>query len=333
VVLLSDRLGFAVVGSGWFGAKRIAALQRIEDASLEWVVDVDRERAESAARAASCRHTTRLGDAVRDSKVDCVVVCTPNKMHPEAVVQALRHGKHVLCEKPLARNVEEAESMVKVAKRCSAFLKTGSNHRYFPNVMKATELVKTGKIGRPIFFRGSIGHDGELLKGRWFWDKDMAGGGTFLDNGCHLLDLARELLGDFSECVGTVSTSFWPVSPLEDNGFALYRSPSGLTALVQSSWVEWYGYMYFEVYGDEGFVIVDSRRSNRTLYGRRGEEHTTLYDYTDIPPRSHELELRAFIESVRRGEQPRPSGEDGLRVIQMVDALYRSSTSGMRVTF
>ena len=125
-----------------------------------------------------------------------------------------------------------------------------------------------------------------------------------------------------------------PVAPLEDNGFSLYRSPLGRTALIQSSWVEWNGYMYFEIYGLEGFIIVDSRRANKTLFGRKGEESTTLYDYSDMAPRSHEFsEILDFMKHIRKNEQPKPSGEDGLRVLQMVDALYRSSKEGRRITF
>jgi len=330
---LADILRFAVVGVGWFGSKRITALQKIRDASIEWIVDLDKERGSEVAKEANCYFTSDLKRAVTDPKVDCVLVCTPNVMHPKVVIKSLENGKDVLCEKPLARNVTEAQAMVDAAKKSEGFLKTGSNHRYFPNVARAFELIDAKKIGEPIFFRGSIGHNGDLLKGRWFWDAEAAGGGTFLDNGCHLLDICRELLGEFNRCMGMVSTTFWPVAPLEDNGFSLYRTTTGKTALVQSSWVEWYGYMYFEIYGSEGFVIVDSRRANKTLFGKRGEESTTLFDYSDVPPRSHELEIRDFMDHVRRNEQPLPSGDDGLRVLQMVQALYDSSKSGKEIYF
>jgi UDP-N-acetylglucosamine 3-dehydrogenase len=331
--ILADVLRFAVVGVGWFGSKRISALNKIKDASIEWIVDLDKHRGAEAAHNANSKYTPDLSVALDDSRVDCVLVCTPNMDHPRVVIEALRNNKHVLCEKPLARNVSEAQMMLDAAKLSSSFLKTGSNHRYFPNVAKAFDLIKSKKIGDPIFFRGSIGHNGDLLKGRWFWDADLAGGGTFLDNGCHLLDICRELLGEFNRCMGMVSTTFWPVSPLEDNGFSMYRSSTGRTAMIQSSWVEWYGYMYFEIYGSEGFVIVDSRRANKTLYGKRGEESTTLFDYSDIAPRSHELELIDFISHIRDNTQPLPSGYDGLRVLQMVQALYDSSRDGKEIIF
>jgi predicted dehydrogenase len=322
-----------VVGAGWFGSKRITALQKIRNASIDWIVDVDQENGKLAAKQANCKYASTLDEALLDPNLDCVVVCTPNKMHPEIVTKALEHDRHVLCEKPLARNAEEARIMVNAAKKSKAFLKTGSNHRYFPNVIKAMELINTGYIGDPIFLRGYIGHNGELLKGRWFWDKDLAGGGTFLDNGCHLLDISRVLLGDFTECSGVVSTSFWPIAPLEDNGFGLFSNIQGKTAMVQSSWIEWYGYMYFEVYGTDGFVVVDSRRANKTLAGKKSDDHTTVYDYSDLQPRSHEAELIDFIDHINHNQQPSPSGEDGLRVLQMVDALYRSSREGQKTAF
>ena len=282
---MKDEFHFAIIGVGWFGSKRIDSLKKIEDATIEWIVDLDKEKGLEAAKNANAKFTTEIENAVSDPRVDCVIVCTPNIMHPLAVVSALKNNKHVLCEKPLARSVKEASLMVEAAKSSSGFLKTVFNHRYFPNVMKSLELISSKKIGDPIFFRGSIGHNGDLLKGRWFWDSESAGGGTFLDNGCHLLDICRISLGDMNQCMGMTSTSYWPVAPLEDNGFSLYRNNNGKTALIQSSWIEWYGYMYYEVYGTDGFVITDSRRANKTLLGKRGEDYTTLYDYSSLPPR------------------------------------------------
>ena len=151
-----------------------------------------------------------------------------------------------------------------------------------------------------------------------------------MDNGCHLLDICRELLGEFNQCMGMVSTTFCPLLRLRIMVFHCIGVRSGKTALIQSSWVEWYGYMYFEIYGSEGFVIVDSRRANKTLFGRRGEESTTLFDYSDVPARSAGGDLD-FMNHIRKNEQPKPSGEDGLRVLQMVDALYRSSKEGRRI--
>src|SRR5271155_2423747 len=113
---------FAVVGVGWFGSKRISALKKINDASIEWVVDLDKERGLEAAKDANSNYTSDLHQALSDPRVDCVLVCTPNVMHPKVAVEALQNGKHVLCEKPLARNVKEAQLMVDAAKQSQGFL-------------------------------------------------------------------------------------------------------------------------------------------------------------------------------------------------------------------
>lgn len=328
-----DTKSFAVVGVGWFGNKRISALTRISSAEIKWIVDINADRAKQVANEVGSEYTTDIDVALSDAEIDCVLICVPNKYHTETAIRALRSGKHVLCEKPLARNSNEAEMIVRIAKESKSFLKVGSNHRYFANVMKGIELIQKGNIGDPMYLRGSIGHNGELLKERWFWNHDIAGGGTFLDNGCHLLDIARVIFGDFNKCIGVVNTYYWPVKPLEDNGFGLYCDENGRTALVQSSWTEWDGYMYFEVYGTEGYVIVDSRRANRTLLGRKDRSDVELFDFSSYPANSHELELRAFIESIDQNTQPLPDGNDGLRIIQMVEALYRSSEQGRMVFF
>lgn len=330
------KFNFSVVGCGGFGKKRISALKNI-GAKISCLVDTNEQLVSKLAGEIGCEYSTDYNSVLKRDDVDCVIVATPNKFHAPIAVAALKAGKHVICEKPLARTVAEAHSMVDAAKHGKVFLKTGSNLRYFSNVVKAKELVDKGVIGKPLFVRGWIGHDGQKILHAWNVDKEMAGGGTFLDNGAHILDLFRWFVGDFSDCFGYVNTLSMPVK-VEDNGMGLFKSKDGRMAFIQSSWTEWSGYMYMEVYGSEGSVIIDNRGervantnqwtvSSKTICTTKGGIHQ-IFDYSAEKPQSYELELKDFIEHVKRGEQPLASGHDGMKVVEMVHGIYESSAKG-----
>jgi predicted dehydrogenase len=336
---MSDELRFAVVGCGAFGARRVNALGKI-GAPLTCIADTNEELVKNLAGEVGCDYHTDYREAVKRKDVDCVIVPTPNKFHAPISIEALSNKKHVICEKPLARTPQEARDMVDAAKENGVFLKTGSNLRYFSNVRKAKELLDDGAIGDSLFIRGWIGHDGQKVLHKWNTDKEMAGGGTLLDNGAHILDLFRWFFGDFAECVGYTQTLHMPIE-VEDNGVGLFRKEDGKTGLIQSSWTEWSGYMYMEVYGSKGSIVIDNRGERIGNTGKwlitSNTIHTTkegvrqVFDYSNEPPQSYELELKDFIQAVKDGRQPLASGYDGMKVVEMVHGIYESSKTGRPV--
>jgi len=331
-----SKLGFTVVGCGGFGSRRVNALKKMGE-KIPFLVDANEKIVSTMAKEIGCGYYTDYLEAVKRDDVDCFIVATPNKFHAPIAIAALEAGKHVICEKPLARNPKEAHAMVEAAKKNKVFLKTGSNLRYFSNVKKAKELVDGKVIGKPLFARGWIGHDGKKVLHSWNSKLDLAGGGTMLDNGAHILDLFRWFLGDFSDCLGHVHTLQAPIE-VEDNGMGIFRTKEGNMAFVQASWTEWSGYMYLEIYGSEGSVIIDNRgeklvdtgkwrvTSNTMLTTKDGARQ--VFDYSAEQPQSYELELQDFINCVEKGKQPTASGHDGMKVVEMVNAIYESSKTG-----
>ena len=312
------------------GLKRIQSIEE-SGRSLVCVFDSDQSKGKELAKRMGCKLCRSYLEVTRDPKVDCVIVSTPNKYHTSISISALKNGKHVFCEKPLARTPEEALRIVKAAERNRVFLKTGSNVRYFPNVIKAKELLDNSEIGETMFMRGWIGNSGLHLKKPWFSDPDMAGGGTFLDNGTHMLDLTRWFLGEMEECTGFVSTRFHPVRPLEDLGMGLFKTTDGKLAFIQSSWVEWGDYFYIEIYGKKGYIRVDSRFPIcKTILGKKNDI-VQAFDYSKQPVTSYRLELESFVKAIHEGRQPLPSGYDGLKAVEMAHAIYQSSKMGRTI--
>jgi len=328
---LTDKIRFAVLGCGRMGARRIKSIKENSTSELVCISDVVEDKAKILANEAKCGYCADYRDIITRRDVDCVIVSLPNKFHYEPTVSALKSGKHVFCEKPLARTPEEALGMVRAAQKNGVYLKVGSNLRYFPNVSRAKELVDQGAIGDLLFLRGWIGHSGAGKVGTWFLDPEVSGGGTFLDNGCHILDLTRWFLGEVSECMGLVTTGYWPIAPLEDIGLGIFKTSNGKLAFIQSSWVEWSDYMYMEVYGKEGFVRVDNRSPVCQLVLGTKKGRREIFDYSLLPPQSYKLELEDFLQAIRKGKQPLASGYDGMRAVQMTFGVYQSSKLGTRV--
>lgn len=313
------------------GARRIGTIQANQNCELVCVSDVVESLGKKIAHDMGCEFSVDFREAATRTDVDVVLVSLPNKIHYAATVLALKDGKHVFCEKPMARNPEEAREMVQIAEGAGSFLKIGSNLRYFPNVLKAKELVEQNIIGDVLFIRGWIGHYGKNKAGTWFLDPDLAGGGTYLDNGCHILDLTRWFMGEVTECMGFVTTAHWPIAPLDDVGLGIFKGSGGKLAFIQSSWVEWSEYMYLELSGRDGFLRIDNRLPVCELtQGTKGGVKR-ISDFSMLPSQSYQLELEDFIGALREGKQPTASGYDGLRAVQMAYGVYESSSSGKMV--
>lgn len=329
-----DKLRALVIGCGNMGTKRIKSLIENRETQLVFVVDQNLNRAKKLAREYGINFGNDALEAMDKVNPDFVVISAPNKYHAPLARAALMRNIHVICEKPLARNPEEAVAMVKAAVRSKAFLKTGSNLRYFPSVMRARELLEKRKIGDPLFLRGWIGNSGRHLEkswNSWFSDPDLAGGGTLLDNGAHMFDLVRWFLGEIKKCLGVTSNIYWKNETLEDIGLCILESVDEKLAFVQSSWVDWAGYMYTEIYGTDGYIRIDNRENSCIIIvgDKYGTKH--ISDYSLQLPTSYKMELEDFVNSIKHNKQPLPSGFDGLRAVQIAFGVYESTKTGKSV--
>lgn len=327
---MANKLRFAVIGCGRMGLRRMKSIANHAETELMCLSDNDIEAARKFSKEMSCDFHADWEKAVGRPDVDCVIVSVPNKFHYPIATQALNQGKHVWCEKPLARNPEEALGIVRAAAKTDRFLKVGSNLRYFPSVRKAKELLDSSAIGEVLFLRGWVGNAGWPVK-MWFSDVEISGGGTFLDNGCHLLDIARWFMGEARECMGHISTLHWQISPLEDNGMGIFTFDGGKIAFIHSSWTEWSEYMYMEIYGSTGYIRVDNRGSKCITICGRQDGQQQVFDYSDMPPQSYILEFNDCVRAISHRQQPQPDGFDGLRAVQMAYGVYQSSRLGKRI--
>ena len=311
-------------------------MRRSVSDELVIVADVDEARVTSVAGEVGCLATTDWQELMGRDDMEVVVVCTTNNWLAPITIAALNASKHVLCEKPLGRNLSEAQEMVAAARKSGRILKTGFNHRHHPAIWQAYQLYTEGAIGEPMFVRCVYGHGGRPgYENEWRGDPDLAGGGELLDQGVHVVDLCRWFLGQFSEVFGRTSTFLWPVDPLEDNAFALMWTANGRLASLHTSWTQWRNRFDFEVYGRDGFLRVaglgGSYGTERLTLGRRrpqsGPPEETTWEFPG-PDLSWHVEWVEFTAAIREGRRPIGDGEDGLQAMQLVEAIYASARTG-----
>ena len=331
-------LRVAVVGCGLIGRRRAEVVNRSAADKLVVVSDIDKNRAASLSRERGCLATAEWREAVSRRDVDAVVVSTTNDWLAPVAKMALQSGKHVLVEKPMARNPDEAGEILSAAGPRVLVVKVGFNHRHHAAVQKAYSLFVQGAIGEPCFLRCRYGHGGRPgYEKEWRTDPDVAGGGEMLDQGIHVVDLFRWFLGDFRDAVGFTARHVWASQGpgVEDNAFALFRTASGQTASLHASWTQWKNLFSFEIFGREGYLIIEglggSYGPERLVWGRRrpesGPPDEKWFEFAG-PDGSWDVEWEEFTRAIQERREPLGSGMDGWKAMKMVYAVYESAQTG-----
>ena len=332
----AKQIGIGIVGAGLIGGKRAQAILAVRGGGkLAAVADINRARADALGAKYGCAvyYDWKKLVALRD--IDVEIVATTNNMTARVAVAALRAGKHVLCEKPFGRNVKESRMILRAARQSGRLVKVGFSNRFHPGILMAKKFLDRGVIGKVLFIRARHGHGGRTgMEKEWRLNKHIAGGGELLDQGVHIIDLCRWFGGDFTEADGVTDTKYWKTN-VDDNAFAILRS-NDVTASMHVSTTNWGNIFSFEVFGKDGYIIVDGlgkRYGVETLrVGKRTppfndvkvKEYTFPRDVDD----SWEKEWENLLCAVRGKGKLIGDGEDGLRANQIVEAIYRSSESG-----
>ncbi len=322
--------GVAIIGCGLIGWKRSQALGR---ARLIVCADKVAERAESlAAKFPAAKALPRWQDAVEYPGVDIVVVATTNDSLAEITVAAVQADRHVLVEKPAARGTAEIEPVINAARQANRHIRVGFNHRYHPAMRKARELFEAGALGEMMFVRARYGHGGRVgYEKEWRADPILSGGGETIDQGVHLIDLARWFLGDFSEVNGFAPTYFWDM-PVDDNGFMLLKTARRQVAFLHVSCTEWKNLFSLEIYGKTGKLHIEglggSYGTERLTYYRMlpemGPPETTIWEYPG-GDNSWQLEFAEFLEDIRLNRTPAANLEDARAALEVVERIYLQS--------
>jgi predicted dehydrogenase len=374
--LASKQFGVGMVGYGFIGKMHTYAYKSIPifydprpvDIRL---VGVCTSRAETAQRAVEHGGyefgTTDYHELIERDDIHIINCCTPNYLHRDIVIDALKAGKRVYCDKPLAMNLAEAREILDVAEKTNVVHQMTFQYRFVPAIMRARQLIDEGLLGEPMSFRAAYLHSGYIDPNRpmsWRLDKKQGGAGALFDLGSHVLDLVRYLLGECREVFAATQTFVKrrPASKgssqlvdveVDDLALLQMKMENGALGTTEASRIATgtNDDLRIEIHGREGAMrfnlmepnwlyVYDNRLESEPIGGRRGFtkiETVQRYPEPAVFPtpkctvgwvRCHIASMYSFLSNVARGEASPPTLYDGLKVQEIMEAALESAEKG-----
>ncbi|MFS8580742.1 MAG: Gfo/Idh/MocA family oxidoreductase [Novibacillus thermophilus] len=299
-------------------------LHRHPEAELTAIWDDDPSRGQRASDAFGARYYDDL-DQFLHSDVDAVLVCSENAKHRDHVVKASQAGKHVLCEKPIATEIRDAEEMIDSCREHGVILQIAYPVRFAPSVERVRDMVQNGELGDILAINGT--NHGQM-PGGWFVQKEMSGGGAATDHIVHVMDLVRWMLNDEVKSVyAEMDTRFYDID-VEDCGIVSLEMESGTIVTIDPSWSRpktfpMWGDVKMEMVGTKGTLSVDVLKQSVLYFNDRDGKVQPLAWAEDMDKRL----IDDFLDCIKHNRAPFITGEDGLRTLEVVKAAYESHES------
>ncbi len=329
-------LGVALVGVGAAAqVNHIPALKKTEGVELLALVDRDPEKAARVAQKFGVPHSFgRIEQMLELDEIDAVHVCTPNYLHAPMAIASLESGKHVLCERPLARSADEAAAMVKAAKKADRVLMSAVQHRFRADAQLLRTFVAKGELGEIHYAKAG------WLRRRTDWDSDEwrrqkreSGGGVVLDLGFQMLDLSLWTLGSPKVISVTASVHRARKGEVEDSASAFLRLETGATLTLELTWglLMEKDFAYLNLFGGGGAALLNPFRLHKGMHGTLVNVTPDLDTARNQYTQSMEGQIGHFVDARRKGGRPMGAGEEILPVMETLDGIYRSAEQGKEV--
>jgi predicted dehydrogenase len=357
---MPDELGVVLVGCGGIANCHAFALSRVPNARLVASVDIVEEAAiDFKERFGFETHSTDLDAVLARDDVHALVVATSNKTHAPLSLKAMRAGKHVMVQKPMAFSLEEAEEMVAVADESGRKLMVSFFELFLPSVERAKEIIDAGLIGDPFFFKGIMAwHMPDDALG-WRFDPTVSGGGVIMDGNVHHVSNAMYLLGDpditsvYAE-YGALTTT----TPVEDTAVIIMRTPNAICEISGSNRLLEPGGTFdrfkdsWQIFGTKGTIQWDSTlRPTMRVFSTDGEISNPLVGDGWVHPRlpiipedqrEYSMHLNGdespwvpehqhFVDACLDDTPVRSDGRFGLKTQRVLEAAYQSGRDGRRI--
>ncbi|KMM37175.1 Gfo/Idh/MocA family protein [Guptibacillus hwajinpoensis] len=331
------KLQVGVIGCGSIAQHRhlpeYAANKQIEVAA---VCDIVKTRADEIAALYGAVSYESVEELLQNKEINAVSVCTPNYLHAPISIAALKAGKHVLCEKPMATSREDAEQMIEAARESGKKLMIAHNQRFVPSHAKAREILASGEVGKVYSFRTAFGHPGPEAwsvdgKDSWFFEKEKAFIGAMGDLGVHKTDLIRYVLGEEIVEVGSfVETSAKEFATVDDNAVCILKSESGIIGTLAASWA----YTAKEdnstiIYAEKAILRLEDDPVNSLVVQYQTGE-IVKYELGGIQSndeggQSNSQVIDRFVDSIASDKESPVSGLEGMNSLQVVLAALESN--------
>lgn len=338
-----EKLKFGVIGCGSFSDKHLSAMQRIDEIEVVAVCDnvIDLAKAQAEKYNIPSYYADYKELIARDD-IFAVTLPLPDQVHREIAVAALKAGKHVFCEKPMALNMKDCRAMMDAEKESGKQLMIGQVCRYTPGFKLAKELVEAGEIGELFFVESEYAHDYSKLSGEGNW-RVTPERHPVIGGGCHAVDLLRWIAGDPTEVYAIANNKVLVDWPINDFTVAVMKFPNNVCGKVMTSIGCKREYtMRTVLYGTKGTIITDNTSPTITLYKEqlenkeefRGIEQQLIAMKLPVEINNHNVpyEIQDFIDAIKENKRVSTPGEEGAKTVAVCRAIVESAAKGDKVT-
>jgi predicted dehydrogenase len=364
---MAERLGAAVIGLG-VGQQHVQAYDQLGESELVAVCDQNPERLDAVANTYGVRGYREVSELLRDDRVQVVSVATPHPSHAELAIAVLESGRHVIVEKPMTVDLQQADAMIAAARRTGNTLGVIFQRRFWPASLRLHQAIADGKLGTLVsgdcelsWWRTEEYYARDPWRGRW----DTEGGGVLCNQGIHALDLFQWYLGPIDTVWARWGNLSHPYIEVDDNAVAAVVFKSGALGVIRMSTSSRLSRTRVTVHGANGAsasVLEEPEGAigYNDLWTIPGEEHVrdrslsdhvangaymyrpslpslppawfTGYSYQrPAEPSYHAIQIQEFLQAIQAGRQPLVNGEEGRKAVELMLAIYQSSRTGEAV--
>lgn len=335
------RLRFALIGCSPIAVKHAESLQRIDDAELIAVCDLDGERARGLADKHGVGCYRDYHEMLETEAPDVVVILTPSGRHFEHILDVVRYRKHIVVEKPLALRLQDADAVIRACDEAGVKLFVVKQNRLNRPIQALRRAVEQGRFGRLLlgtvrvrWCRTQEYYDAAPWRGTWQWD-----GGVLTNQASHHIDMLEWMMGDVESVMAMTATQLARIEA-EDTGIGMLRFRNGALGLIEATTAtrprDLEGSI--SILGERGSVVVGGFAMDQLVtwdFAQRKPEDASIFETHGQNPDAfawnHTEYLRGVIEAIRRGSKALVDGLEGRKSLELINALYESAESGREV--
>lgn len=335
-------LGFGIIGAGAICPLHISAVELCEGARLAAIADVSAERARKIGEEKGIAWYSDYNELLRNPEVDVVCILTPSGMRAPVCIDAARAGKHIIAEKPLEVNLERVDSVLEACDEAGVKLAVIFQTRFLPGSLAVHKAVSEGRLGKLTlggayvkWHRAQDYYDSATWRGTWEFD----GGGVLMNQAIHYVDLLQWAMGPVKSVFGHTDTLVKQRIEVEDTAVACVEFTSGAMGVIEACTSAKEGVpARLEIRGEKGTVAIED--GNVVFWDVEGDEDLA-HERVDtgsgatnpmaISSIGHEAQIRDMVQAVNEDRPPVVDGHEARKAIEIISAIYRSSTSGARV--
>ncbi|OIO20675.1 hypothetical protein AUJ17_04970 [Candidatus Micrarchaeota archaeon CG1_02_47_40] len=326
---------WGIIGAGLIGKKRALALSELGEEIL-LVSDLDLAKADSLAKECNARSSSNWKEVARSREIDAVIVATTHDFLSKITVESLKHGKHVLVEKPAGRTPSEVKKIIRAQEKSGHKVCVGFNHRFHPAVLEAKKICDLAPFGHLLYMRARYGHGGRPgYEKEWRFNPQVSGGGQLIDQGSHLIDLSSFFAGKPMSLSYSLCKNYFWKAQAEDTSVLVLESDKGNSAVLQTSCTQWKNLFSFEIFFERAQLNIDG------LGGSYGTETLTIYKMKpEMGPPDTEIkkfegadtsfksEISDFISLINGKPSICANAGDALASISIISRAYKKTAKG-----